>query len=160
MPRIEPLPLPPDSPFAGNEFRGVLARRPEILEHWNALGDAVRFSGRLEPELKEEVRRATAPQVGCRFCASFGDPKGSYDDPREAVAVRLATTIADDPKKVDDALFAEVREHFDDDEVVELVVMICLVAVSGQAFGTVMDVAAASAEYTMQYETWVQDSMA
>ena len=70
-------------------------------------------------ELKEEVRRATAPQVGCRFCASFGDPKDVYTDPREAVAVRLARTIADDPKKVDDALFAEVREHFDEEEWLE-----------------------------------------
>ena len=83
-----------------------------------------------------------------------------YADPREAVAVRLARTIADDPKKVDDALFAEVRGHFDEEEVVELVAMICLVAVSGQSFGTVMDVAAASDEYTMQYEQWVGNSMA
>lgn len=160
MSRVEPLAMPADSPFAGNEFRGVMARRPEILEQWNVFGDVVRFSGRLEPELKEEVRRATASQVGCRFCASFGDPKDVYADPREAVAVRLARTIADDPKKVDDALFAEVRGHFDEEEVVELVAMICLVAVSGQSFGTVMDVAAASDEYTMQYEQWVGNSMA
>jgi alkylhydroperoxidase family enzyme len=159
MPRVEPRALPASSPFAGNEFRGVLAHRPEVLEQWNALGDVVRFSGVLPPELKEEVRRATAAQVGCSFCASFGDPKPAYTDPREAVAVRLAKTIADDPKKVDDALFAELREHFNDEELVELVAMICMVSVSGQTFGAVMAVGAANAEYTQQYEQWVEDSM-
>jgi alkylhydroperoxidase family enzyme len=159
MPRVEPRALPASSPFAGNEFRGVLAHRPEVLEQWTALGDVVRFSGVLPAELKEEVRRATAAQVGCSFCASFGDPKSEYSDPREEVAVRLAKTIADDPKKVDDALFAELREHFNDEELVELVAMICMVSVSGQTFGAVMAVAAANAEYTQQYEQWVEDSM-
>jgi alkylhydroperoxidase family enzyme len=159
MPRVEPLALPADSPFAGNEFRGVLSHRPEVLAQWTALGDVVRFSGVLPPELKEEVRRATAAQVGCRFCASFGDPKPVHDDPREEVAVRLARTIADDPKKVDDALFRELRTYFNDEELVELVAMICMVSVSGQTFGAVMDVAAANAEYTQQYEQWVEDSM-
>ncbi len=158
MSRIEPLALP--MPFTGNEFRGVLAHCPDVLERWNALGDVLRFSGKLPPELKEEVRRSTASQVGCEFCASFGEPKSEYTDPREAVAVRLAKTIADDPKKVDDELFAELREHFTDEELVELVAMICLVAVSGQTFGTVMAVAAANDEYAMQYEAWVADSMA
>jgi alkylhydroperoxidase family enzyme len=160
MSRIQPLELPADSPFAGNQFRGVLAHCPDVLEQWNALGDVVRFSGRLSPELKEEVRRSTAMQVGCEFCASFGAPKSEHTDPREAVAVRLAKTIAEDPKKVDDALFAEVRRHFTAEETVELVAMICLVAVSGQTFGTVMKVEAANAEYTMQYAQWVEDSMA
>jgi alkylhydroperoxidase family enzyme len=159
MPRVEPRALPASSPFAGNEFRGVLAHRPEVLEQWNALGDVVRFSGKLSPELKEEVRRATAVQVGCAFCASFGDPKAEHTDPREEVAVRLARTIADDPKRVDDALFAELRRHFDDEELVELVAMICMVSVSGQTFGAVMAIGAANAEYTAQYEQWVEDSM-
>jgi alkylhydroperoxidase family enzyme len=160
MPRVEPLALPADSPFAGNEFRGVLAHRPEILEQWNALGDVVRFSGVLPPELKEEVRRATAAQVGCSFCASFGDPKPEHTDPREEVAVRLARTIADDPKTVDDALFAELRQHFTEEELVELVALICMVSVSGQTFGAVMRVGAANAAYAEQYEQWRDTSMA
>ncbi len=160
MSRVEPLPLPADSRFAGNHYRGVLARCPDVLAQWTALGDVVRFSGKLPPELKEEVRRATAVQVGCKWCASFGDPKREYTDPREAIAVRLAKTIADDPGKVDDALFAELRVHFDDEELVELVAMICLVSVSGQTFGAVMGIDAANEEYTTQYERWVEDSMA
>ena len=130
-----------------SRYRGVLAHCPDVLAQWTALGDVVRFSGKLPPELKEEVRRATAVQVGCKWCASFGDPKREYTDPREAIAVRLAKTIADDPKKVDDELFAELRVYFTDEELVELVAMICMVSVANE-------------EYTMQYERWVADSMA
>ena len=72
----------------------------------------------------------------------------------------MAKTIADDPKKVDDELFAELRVHFTDEELVELVAMICMVSVSGQTFGAVMGIDAANEEYTMQYERWVADSMA
>ena len=41
--------------------------------------------------------------------------------PREAVAIRLAERVARDPHEVDDAFFAEVRKHFSDEEIVELV---------------------------------------
>jgi alkylhydroperoxidase family enzyme len=160
MPRIDPVPLPPGSPFAGNTYRGILAHCPELAERWASFGEVARFGGKLPPELKEEVRRATATQVGCTFCASFGEPKSEYTDPREEAAVRLARTIADDPKKVDDALFAELRGHFADDELVELVALICLNSVAGQMFGSVMGVEAADAEYALQYEQWVEDNVA
>jgi alkylhydroperoxidase family enzyme len=41
--------------------------------------------------------------------------------PREATAVRLAERIARDPHEVDDDFFAEVRKHFSDEEIVEMV---------------------------------------
>lgn len=40
--------------------------------------------------------------------------------PREAAAVKLAERMARDPHEVDDDFFAELRQHFTDEEIVEL----------------------------------------
>ena len=41
--------------------------------------------------------------------------------PREAAAVTLVDRIVIDPHSVDDKLFAELRKHFSDDEIIELI---------------------------------------
>ena len=41
--------------------------------------------------------------------------------PREAVAVKLAEKMAADPNEIDDEFFAEIRTHFNDEEIVEMV---------------------------------------
>jgi len=40
---------------------------------------------------------------------------------REALAVQLAARIARDPHTVDDKLFEELRQHFSQEEIVEMV---------------------------------------
>ena len=92
---------------------------------------------------------------GMQVVRPFGDPSPSTRHPREAIAVRLAKTIADDPRRVDDELFAELRVHFTDEELVELVAMICMVSVSGQTFGAVMAIDAENEDHTMLHERWV-----
>ena len=156
MPRVDPVPgTEQESPYLR-----VLAHCPELAEKWSAFATAARFSGVLPAELKEEVRRSTAAQIGCLFCASFGEAKAEHDDPREELAVRLARTIAEDPKLVDDALFDELRALFTPQEIVELVATISFVVVGGQTFGAVMGIESASAEYAMLYEQQVEDNMA
>ena len=46
--------------------------------------------------------------------------KGDFT-PREAAAISLVDRIVVDPHSVDDALFAELRKHFSDEEIIELV---------------------------------------
>ncbi|HET9419121.1 MAG TPA: hypothetical protein VFO30_07255 [Chthoniobacterales bacterium] len=41
--------------------------------------------------------------------------------PREAAAISLVDRIVVDPHSVDDTMFAELRKHFSDDEIIELV---------------------------------------
>ena len=41
--------------------------------------------------------------------------------PRQAAALRLVDRLVIDPHSVDDALFAELKQHFTDDEIIELV---------------------------------------
>ena len=46
--------------------------------------------------------------------------KGDFT-PREAAAISLVDRIVVDPHSVDDATFAELRKHFSDEEIIELV---------------------------------------
>jgi alkylhydroperoxidase family enzyme len=41
--------------------------------------------------------------------------------PREAAAISLVDRIVINPHSVDDAIFAELRKHFSDEEIIELV---------------------------------------
>jgi len=45
--------------------------------------------------------------------------KGDFT-PRETVALRFATLMAQDHHKLDDAFFVELRAHFTDPEIIEL----------------------------------------
>jgi len=162
MPRLESAPLlrRDGTELQMNPYAGVLAHRPEILRKWAELSDTVRFSGVLPAELKEEMRRSTAAVVGCEFCASLGEPKSEYTDKREALAVAFAKTVAEDHRRVDKQTFAELREHFSAEEIVELVATACFVIMGGQTFGNVMGIESASDEDALAYEQWREDQLA
>ena len=153
MPRIEPAPVSPDgNPLSNSLLARVMGRNPEILRAFGRLDTTIRFKGKLPVELKEAVRRATAGGVGCEYCTSLGAPSDSYEDRRISLAVGFAQMVADDPKGVDDGMFAVLREEFDEEEIVELVAWICLVAIAGQTFGAVMGLEAASGEEAEAYQ--------
>jgi len=153
MPRIEPAPLSPDGNALSNSLLArVMGRNPEILRAFGRLDTTIRFKGRLPVELKEAVRRATAGGVGCEYCASLGAPQESYDDKRTSLAVAFAQMVADEPKGISDGMFDVLREEFDEEEIVELVAWTCLVAISGQLFGLVMGLEAASEDEAGAYQ--------
>jgi alkylhydroperoxidase family enzyme len=153
MSRIEPVPAPEGTnPLSYSAIAGIMAHRPEILEAFGNLNRAIRFEGLLPIELKESVRRATAPKVGCNFCAALGELDESFGSERERLAVRFAEKIADDHKSVTDEDFDLLRTELTDDEIVELTAWICLVTVAGQMFGNVMDVRPATPEEAEAYQ--------
>jgi alkylhydroperoxidase family enzyme len=51
---------------------------------------------------------------------ALADPEHGQFTPRERLALRFATLLAQDHHKIDDAVFDELREHFTDAEIVEL----------------------------------------
>ncbi len=153
MPRIEPLPSDSDgNAVSNNVLARVLGHCPEILRAFARLDNAVRFHGRLPVDLKEAVRRATAGEIGCKYCESLGTPRGDLDA-REGLAVAFAQTVAADPSAISDGQFAVLLEEFTEEEVVELVAFICLVAISGQMFGAVMGLEATSPEEAAAYQS-------
>lgn len=130
----------------------VLGRRPEVLKAFGRLDTALRFRGLLPMDLLESVRRATAGEVGCRYCASLGEPRTDIADTRTAVAVAFAEMVVQGPAEITDQQFDVLREEFDEDEIVELVAYICLVSVAGQMFGAVMGLEAAAPDEAAEYQ--------
>jgi len=59
--------------------------------------------------------------------------------PREAAALKLVDRIAADPHSVDDALFAELRKYFSDEEIIDLACAISLFGMTA-AVNTVIHV--------------------
>ena len=53
--------------------------------------------------------------------AAIEDETSDLLSPRERVALRFAERLAVDHHKVDDALWAEMRRHFSEAEIIELV---------------------------------------
>jgi alkylhydroperoxidase family enzyme len=152
MPRIEPVPPSPDGNAVTNSVLArVMGRRPEILKAFGRLDNTIRFHGLLPGALKEAVRRATAGEIGCVYCQSLGAPRADLDA-REALAVAFAQAVAQDPSAITDGQFDVLREEFSEDEIVELVAFICLVAISGQMFGAVMGLEATSTEEAAAYQ--------
>jgi alkylhydroperoxidase family enzyme len=153
MPRIEPAPLSSDGNAVSNSLLArVIGRRPEILKAFGRLDGTVRFHGLLPMELKEAVRRATASEIGCEYCASLGAPKVNLQDQRESLAVAFAQLVAEDPSAITDSQFDVLREDFSEEEIVELVAYICFIAIAGQMFGAVMGLEAASEDEAAAYQ--------
>jgi alkylhydroperoxidase family enzyme len=69
------------------------------------------------------VRYAGARHAGATEAkiAAIDDETSDLITSRERVALRFAEKLAVDHRKVDDALWAELRRHFSEAEVIELV---------------------------------------
>ena len=122
----------------------TMARRPELLRAFAALTQAAR-AGTLSPELKELIALVASTAAGCRYCqahtASNATRRGAqaeriahvwdyetsdlFDD-AERAALRLAHHAALVPNQATDEDFAELRRHYDDGEIVEIVGMVAL----------------------------------
>ena len=127
-----------------NMFRTV-ALRPEIFETMIAHFQAILNTGTLPVKLKELVIVRTSQINDCRYCLASHTQiarklgwtqdqldhlaeYGTCEDftPAEKVALRLAEEVTRDANNISDAFFAEVRNHFDEGEVVELLAAIGL----------------------------------
>lgn len=149
------------APIEGNAFHKTMGHRPDIVEKWYALDGAMRFSG-LDPELKEEVRRVVADDIGCTFCSSLGRPDADTRDQRTALAVAFAEAVCanlGNLREIDDEVFAVLKQEFTEPEIVELTVW-TLFMVAGSAFGAVMHVPPASTEELAEYQQWRSDGEA
>lgn len=151
MSRIEPADIEGNA-VQSSLLARVLGRRPEILKAFGRLDTTVRFKGLLPMDLLEAVRRATAGEIGCEYCASLGEPPTDIEDMRTSLAVGFAQLVAQGPADITDAQFDVLREEFSEDEIVELVAYICLVSIAGQMFGAVMKLEPAAPDEAAAYQ--------
>jgi uncharacterized peroxidase-related enzyme len=121
-----------------NMFRTV-AHRPEILQTMIAHMEAVLNTGTLPTALKELVIVRTSQMNNCEYCLashSLLAKKLGYNDaqiatlphfetsdaftPREKAALRLGECLTRNERPLDEAELAELKLHFTEGEIVEL----------------------------------------
>jgi uncharacterized peroxidase-related enzyme len=127
-----------------NMFR-TMANRPEIFETMIAHFDAILTTGTLSTKLKELVIVRTSQINRCEYCLGshtqiclkLGWSKDQIDHlaefeersdftEAEKAALRLAEQMTLDSNNVSDELFDQLRAHYDDGEIVELLAAIGL----------------------------------
>ncbi|MBT2303843.1 hypothetical protein J7E70_25695 [Variovorax paradoxus] len=139
----------------GTPYYNIMDHRSEISKKWKEVDQLLRFNGVLDPQLKEEVRRALSQYSGCKFCASLGEPKGEYDDVRIAAAVQFAIAVVQSPSSVSDATFAPLQEHFKAEEIVELSCWVSFMY-GAELFGAIMNLDPATEPQKTAYEAWLK----
>ncbi len=123
----------------------TMSRRPAIAEAFMALNKAVLYEGTVSEELKMLVSLVTSQASGCRYCqahmtnlasiynASDEKIRAVWDfetsplfSAAERAAIRLGYHAALVPNEASDADFDELKRHFDESQIVEIVATIAL----------------------------------
>ena len=123
----------------------IMARRPDITRTWSAMSAAIMGPGNLDRGLKTMVGHISSRAAGCNYCmahtAHAGELAGIplekaealWDfersplfDEAERAALRVAAAAGAVPNAVSDADFDDLKKHFDDTRIVELVAVIAM----------------------------------
>lgn len=126
----------------------TMARRPELLKAFSALGRAVNApNDNLPPMLKSMIAHIASSVAGCRYCmahtasnadrSASGEEKakverlGAFEtDPifseKERATLSFAAAAASVPNSVEAAHFARLREFYSDDDIVEIVGVVAM----------------------------------
>ena len=123
----------------------TMGRRPAILKGYLALANGVMMSGTVDTRLKRMAALVASSAAGCLYCQAhmviFSTVLGAspedmaaiwqfefndeFDDKEKAV-LRLARDAGQVPNGVTAEHFAELKQHFSEDEICELVGAIAL----------------------------------
>lgn len=133
--------------FLSNDLM-TMARKPDVLKAFmGLLGTINRPSPGLPAQLKSCINHIAAGTVGCQYCsahtATFASNAGASNDKllsiweyersphfddAERAALRFAQLAASVPNLVTDEDFAEIRGHYNDEQIVEILLVVCLSA--------------------------------
>lgn len=139
----------PEENWGRRHTARVFAAAPELLQtflegfywQWHTNTGAAAEAAQLSPRLKELVRLRIATLNGCKSCkasrmvpdavpeelAAAIDNYEAEDGDRysdaEKAAVRFAELLALDHHSIDDEHIAELRKHFDEGQILELMLM-------------------------------------
>ena len=124
----------------------IMARDPELLAAFAELSAIiVARPGRLNPGLKALIMYMVSRSAGCQYCAAHSanlaalrevpirkiEALGQFEQSpefseAERAALRFAQAAGQVPNAVGDAEFAQLRSHFDDDQILEMVAVLAL----------------------------------
>jgi alkylhydroperoxidase family enzyme len=131
---------------SGIEPLEIWARRPKMMTGMGKFQGAVRKGNTVDERLKYLVELKGAQMIGCEFCVDLGSQicrnSGFTDEellalPRyresnlftevEKLALDYTVAVMRTPVEVTDELFARMKEHFDDEQLVEITALLTVV---------------------------------
>jgi uncharacterized peroxidase-related enzyme len=123
----------------------IMARRPDILKGFQALATAVFAAPGIPPDLKVMIGHISSRAAGCSYCmahtghmvemrgvsaekldAIWDYERSELFTPGERAALMVAQSASMVPNSVTDADFDELKKHWDEDQVVEIISVIAL----------------------------------
>jgi uncharacterized peroxidase-related enzyme len=123
----------------------TMGRDPALLRAFAGLSGKILAGGSIDPALKSLVSFVASRAAGCLYCqahtghtshrngvseeklhAAFEYETSPLFDARERAALRVAHHAALAPSATEESDLQALREHFDDDEIVEIVSVVSL----------------------------------
>ncbi|QKK01751.1 MAG: carboxymuconolactone decarboxylase family protein [Pseudomonadota bacterium] len=124
----------------------TMQRRPAIVKAFGELTAAVMDpGGSVDPAFKRLLAHFASRAAGCRYCQAHslvaasisGLPQAKLDDlwayqtsqhysEAERAALDFALAAGSVPNGVDEALMRRLRQHWSDDQIVEILAAVCL----------------------------------
>jgi AhpD family alkylhydroperoxidase len=130
----------------GIEPLEIWAREPKMMRGMGKFQQAVRKAHAVDERTKNLVELKGAQLIGCEFCVDLGSQicrnSGLSDDEllalpryrqsdlftdREKTALDYAVAVMRTPVEVTDELFARMKEHFTDEQIVEITALLTVV---------------------------------
>jgi AhpD family alkylhydroperoxidase len=130
----------------GMEPIEVWAHQPKMMMGMGKFNQAVRKGKSVDERLKNLVELKGAQMIGCEYCVDLGSQicrnSGFSDDEllalprydqshlftdREKLALDYTVAVMRTPVEVTDELFAHLKEHFSDEQLVEITALLTLV---------------------------------
>jgi 4-carboxymuconolactone decarboxylase len=131
---------------SGLEPIEVWAHQPKMMMGMGKFNQAVRKGRSVDERLKNLVELKGAQMIGCEYCVDLGSQicrnSGLSDDEllalpryqqsdlfsqREKVALDYTIAVMRTPVEVTDELVARMKEHFSDEQLVEITALLALV---------------------------------
>ena len=124
----------------------VLGRRPRVLEIFQGFFASIMREGDVDPGLKQLIAHIVSRSAGCAYCqahtghfahtlagvavdkieAVWEFEQSPLYDEAERAALRLAAAAGTVPNGATDEHFAELRKHYGESEIVEIVSVISI----------------------------------
>jgi alkylhydroperoxidase family enzyme len=131
---------------SGIEPVEIWARQPKMMSGMGKFQQAVRKGNSVDERLKYLLELKGAQMIGCEFCVDLGSqicrnsgfsdeellalPRYRQSDlftEREKLALDYTVAVMRTPVEVTDELFARMKEHFTDEQLVEITALLTLV---------------------------------
>jgi AhpD family alkylhydroperoxidase len=131
---------------SGLEPMEIWAHQPKMMFGMGKFNQVVRKGKSVDERLKNLIELKGAQMIGCEYCVDLGSqicrnsgfsdeellalPRYRQSDlftEREKVAIDYAVAVMRTPVEVTDELFARMKEHFSDEQLVEITALLTLV---------------------------------